>query len=63
MIFMYYGIKVKYVYYIYLMWLENFILYGGNGVVVIFNLFLFLFYNFYYFRGWGLEFLGRMVIL
>lgn len=34
MTFMYYGIKVKHVYYIHLMWLENFILYGGNGVVV-----------------------------
>lgn len=33
MTFMYYGIKVKHVYHIHLMWLENFILYGGNGVV------------------------------
>lgn len=68
MTFMYYGIKVKHVYYIYpfdvvgkfyFVWRE----WGGFFVVVIFNLFSSLFHNLYYFRGWGLELLGRMVIL
>lgn len=36
---------------------------GWFFVVVIFNLFSSLFHNLYYFRGWGLELLGRMVIL
>lgn len=67
MTFMYYGIKVKtrvlYPFDVfgkfYFVWRE----WSGFFVVVIFDLFLSLFHNLYYFRGWRLELLGRMVIL